>query len=51
MQVITETITVSDDSIAYNYHAIADERDDCEMIYEAALVPFDGDFESLLGTE
>jgi hypothetical protein len=50
-EVITETITVAEDAITYNYHAIADERDDCEMIYEAALVPFDGDYEALLETE
>lgn len=47
MQVTTRTVTVAEDSIAYRHHSIADERDDCEMIYESSFVPFDGDAESL----
>ncbi|RMF77211.1 MAG: hypothetical protein D6737_18445 [Chloroflexi bacterium] len=47
-QVITQTATVSDDSIAFTYHAIADGRDDCEVRYETTFVPFDADYEALL---
>ena len=48
-QVITETVTMTaDNAITFEFHAIADERDDCEMIYEATLVPFDGDYAALM---
>lgn len=46
-QVITETATLNDAELLLRYHAIADERDDCEMIYEARYLPFDGDYAAL----
>lgn len=46
-QVITETATLSDAELLLRYHAITDERDDCEMIYEARYAPFDGDYAAL----
>ena len=46
--VTTRTLTSGgDESFAFRYAAIAGERDDCEMIYESNLTPFDGDFETL----
>ena len=46
--VTTRTLTsAGDESFVFRYHAIAGERDDCEMIYESTLTPFDGDFEVL----
>jgi hypothetical protein len=47
-QVVTQTASVSEASIAFTYHAIADERDDCELHYETTFTPFDGDFEALM---
>lgn len=46
---ITQTFTGTADGFDYEYHAIANERDDCEMIYESSYVPFDHDFEALYG--
>ncbi len=45
--VTTRTATVVDDTIAFRYHSIAAERDDCEMIYESTYSRFDGDFAAL----
>ncbi len=47
-QVTTQTLTAATDgSFALRYHGIVDKRDDCEMIYESVLKPFDGDFDAL----
>ncbi len=45
--IITQTFTGTVEGFDYEYHAIANERDDCEMIYESSYVPFDQDFEAL----
>ena len=48
--VITQTFTGNaEDGFDFSYEAIADGRDDCEMIYESSYTPFDGDFESIFG--
>lgn len=46
-QVISQTAIVDASTIALSYHAIADNRDDCEVVYVSVFVPFDGDFETL----
>jgi hypothetical protein len=46
--VITRTFHPAGDyAFDFRYHAIAGERDDCEMIYQSTFTPFDGDFEAL----
>ena len=47
-QVITQKASVSEDAITFTYHAVADERDDCELHYETTFTPFDGDYEALM---
>lgn len=44
---ITQTFTGTEEGFEFSYHAIADGRDDCEMIYESSYAPFDGDFDAL----
>ena len=45
---ITQTFTATGEgNFDYNSHAIADGRDDCEMIYNSSYAPFDGDFEAI----
>lgn len=46
-QVITHTALLSEEMIALTYQAIANDRDDCEVTYEATYIPFDGDFDAL----
>jgi hypothetical protein len=46
--VITQTFTgTAESGFEFSYHAIADGRDDCEMIYNSSYSPFDGDFEAI----
>lgn len=46
IQVVTQTAVVTEDTIDFTYHAIADGRDDCELIYETQYLPFDADYEA-----
>lgn len=48
-RVTTEVAVVDPGAIQFSYHAIADERDDCELRYTSIYTPFDGDLEALLG--
>jgi hypothetical protein len=48
-QLTTRTFTMtSDDTATFRLHAIANGRDDCQIIYTGALVLFDGDLDTLL---
>lgn len=44
---ITEVFRFTGPTLTYTYHAIADERDDCELIYVSYFTPFEGDFAEL----
>ena len=45
--IITQTFIGNAEGFDFSYYAIADGRDDCEMIYESSYVPFDEDFTTL----
>lgn len=45
--VTTQTATVADNVITFDYYRIADERDDCELRYTTTYYPFNGDYELL----
>ena len=46
--VTSRTAIVGDETIDFSYYSIADERDDCEMIYESSYALYDGDFEAMM---
>lgn len=47
-RVTTETAIVSEGRIEWTFHSIADERDDCELRFNATYVYFDGDYAALM---